>query len=284
LSEISDDDIMLITNTLYVDALWANQFSESMTSESTFYTDISRDTSKSTIHLMHQITHFDYYEDEKFQFVRLNSAHSEEKLFVMLALPKDTSHTLVDMDDIKNALTYMTSTRVALALPKFFIRESYQLKHALEKLGMIDAFAPRVANFSEMASDEVYISSVQHDAALEVTEKGFTASAVTIATVSLTSIQTLEPVLFKADHPFYFMIVDIGMDEATEIPVLLFNGLIEDITIPADSEAVYNESSNSVWATTPYDDDTDGENGVSGHQTRWLAIFWGFCILWLGAW
>ncbi|ETO06393.1 hypothetical protein RFI_31003, partial [Reticulomyxa filosa] len=67
--------------------------------------DESRTNVKTEIHLMHQIGHFDYYENRYFQFVKLRSTNTNN-LFVFLALLKcSTCQTEIDNDVVKNALT-----------------------------------------------------------------------------------------------------------------------------------------------------------------------------------
>ncbi|MEA1987011.1 MAG: serpin family protein, partial [Candidatus Marinimicrobia bacterium] len=57
--------------------------------------------------------------------------------------------------------------------------------------------------------ETLMISDVLHKAYIDVTEKGTEASAVTAVTMKLTSAPPTEkPIIFRADHPFIFIIWD----------------------------------------------------------------------------
>jgi serpin B len=76
-------------------------------------------------------------------------------------------------------------------------------------MGMADAFSGG-ADFSGMTGRrDLYISAVVHKAFVAVDEKGTEAAAATGTVMSLTSvIRPTQPVVFRADHPFVFLIRD----------------------------------------------------------------------------
>lgn len=80
----------------------------------------------------------------------------------------------------------------------------------LAAMGMGSAFDPEVADFSDMAgSKDLYLSAAIHKAFVDVNEEGTEAAAATGAVVGVTSaIIEQEPLVFRADHPFLFMIRD----------------------------------------------------------------------------
>ena len=88
---------------------------------------------------------------------------------------------------------------------------------------MMDAFDYRKADFSGMTSDPVglYISDAIHKAYVDVNERGTEAAAATgIVMASLG--RPKEPVHFKVDHPFIFIIQDDRSDS------ILFMGRVMD--------------------------------------------------------
>ncbi len=101
----------------------------------------------------------------------------------------------------------MTQKRVNVIMPKFTISESFSLNDALHGLGMKTAFGNQ-ADFSRMANaKDLYIGKVIHKAFMVVNEKGTEAAAATAVTMNRLAVQQM-PIVFRADHPFLFMIID----------------------------------------------------------------------------
>jgi len=64
----------------------------------------------------------------------------------------------------------LETKEVALSLPKFRYRGSYLLNDVLESEGMVDAFDPQAADFSQMATVPMFISQVIHKSYIDVWE------------------------------------------------------------------------------------------------------------------
>jgi serpin B len=75
-------------------------------------------------------------------------------------------------------------------------------------MGMTQAFS-RDADFSGMTGGrDLFISAVIHQAYVDVNEEGTEAAAATAVTMRLTSMGPDQTPVFRADHPFVFMIRD----------------------------------------------------------------------------
>ena len=71
------------------------------------------------------------------------------------------------------------------------------------------AFDPREADFTGMSpSRELAISAVVHKAFVDVDEVGTEAAAATGVVMSRTAFIAAQPTVFRADHPFLFLIRD----------------------------------------------------------------------------
>jgi serpin B len=82
------------------------------------------------------------------------------------------------------------------------------LAKTLQGLGMTTAFSPEKANFSRITEkSELCISAVLHKTFLNVNEEGTEAAAATAIAMKLESepMEIDEPI-FRADHPFMFLI------------------------------------------------------------------------------
>jgi serpin B len=77
-------------------------------------------------------------------------------------------------------------------------------------LGMTLAFLSDEADFSGMdGKQDLFISAVLHKAFVDVNEEGTEAAAATGIVVGATAVLIpKEPPVFRADHPFVFLIRD----------------------------------------------------------------------------
>ena len=77
-------------------------------------------------------------------------------------------------------------------------------------MGMEIAFIGGLADFSNIIEQvDLFISKVIHKTFINVDEEGTEAAAVTAIVIELSSAEPL-PIYFSADHPFLFMIRDLG--------------------------------------------------------------------------
>ncbi len=79
---------------------------------------------------------------------------------------------------------------------------------AIPEMGMKDAFSPR-ADFTGMGWQMGYlwIGQIKHRAFVEVNEEGTEAAAATAVEMVTKAMPQREPI-FRADHPFLFLIRD----------------------------------------------------------------------------
>jgi serpin B len=123
----------------------------------------------------------------------------------------------------------LSPREVEVFLPKFTITWGAQsLTNALHKLGMRDAFT-RYADFSGMTpsvgDDKLKVADVLQKAFVKVNEEGTEAAAATAVSTRMESIPP-PPELFRADHPFLFLI----QENATGS--ILFLGRVTEPIVP----------------------------------------------------
>ena len=106
-------------------------------------------------------------------------------------------------------LNSLGARNVQVSLPKFRAESEFSLRKALSTLGMPTAFTDQ-ADFSGIDPKRgLAISEVVHKAFVDVSEKGTEAAAATGITMRATAMRMPEPaVVFRADHPFLFLIRD----------------------------------------------------------------------------
>lgn len=204
---ISPDTELILTNAIYFKGEWKTKFEEKDTEPADFAIS---EKEKIKVPFMHLKKDFKYYEDEKMQIVEL--PYKSDELSMLVLLPNETEgiKELENMLAAKSLNTLLSKTdpaEIDVYFPKFKITwGSFSLNKVLIDLGMPDAFDRRKADFSGINGiGGIWISSVFHQACIEVNEEGTEAAAGTgvVMTWGITDIP-----VFCADHPFIFIIKD----------------------------------------------------------------------------
>jgi len=212
---------MVLANAIYFKANWKHPFSADVTTDGKFR---QADGTTASARLMQQESRFAYGEDADFQVLEM--PYSDEKLSMVVLLPKDSSSMPPLREWLSDAskLESLEPRQVAVTLPKFTIRTQLDLSGPLKKLGMTDAFNAVAADFGRMsASGQVFISAVVHEAFIEVDETGTEAAAATGVAMALKMAPKDPPVAFQADRPFWFFIRD------TQSGTVLFVGRLSKL-------------------------------------------------------
>ncbi len=210
---------LVLTNAIYFNAAWLNQFNENGTKDAPF---TLLDNSKVTVPMMHLTKSFAYAEGKGYQAVEL--PYDGSKLAMTILLPSsgqfDAFEKSLDSKQVDTILKNLQSKQVELSMPKFKYESSFELSQALKSMGMTDAFSSN-ADFSGMNGNrELAISAVIHKAFVDVDENGTEAAAATAVVMRATAAMPQEPVKFTMDRPFIFLIRDI------ETGTILFVGRV----------------------------------------------------------
>ena len=123
------------------------------------------------------------------------------------------------------ALTRLINSRedalfLRFSMPKFEAEWKGNLEEILPLMGLEDAFANGVADFSSMGENPngYYISQVIHAAKIQVNEKGTEAAAATVVDAPAGAAPPLpEGITLVLDRPFLYGIVDLY----TGVPLFL---------------------------------------------------------------
>jgi serpin B len=209
-THIDSKTLLIITNAIYFKALWASPFSKESTSQEDFHasrSDVVR------VDMMKQSGRFRYIDEGS--FLALELPYKGNALAMVIFLPKARDglgplESSLTASKIESWLAKLSSHRMEVSLPKFKLTAECELKDALSELGMPMAFKPGAADFSGITGTrELAISAVVHKAFIEVEERGTEAAAATGVVMARTSAAIAQsPVVFRADHPFFFLIRD----------------------------------------------------------------------------
>jgi len=198
---------LVLTNAIYFKAAWMHPFSEKETKNGEF---TLADGKKVQAQLMRNRLRAGFSQQEGFSV--LDMPYERQEMSMILVLPKDPAglpkvEKQLSETNVKKWLGKASDHEVDVTLPKYKITAQFMLNDTLKEMGMRDAFEFGKADFSGMATREkLFISAVVHKAFVDVNEKGTEAAAATGVAAGTLSLPP--PAMFRADHPFLFLIRD----------------------------------------------------------------------------
>jgi len=161
-----------------------------------------------TVAMMHGNAVYPYAETEALQVLEMPYAHGNEtELAMLVLLPGGENLTAaeeaLDAERLAGLQDSLVPQNVRVFFPKFTLETGYPLPGALAAMGMPTAFAGD-ADLSGMdGTKDLFITGVFHKAFVDVNEEGTEAAAAT----GVIGGRGATPV-FRADHPFVFLIVE----------------------------------------------------------------------------
>jgi serpin B len=210
---------LVLASAIYFYGKWQAPFITSLTRPAPFILP-TRATTEADF--MNQTSHFGYAETTSAQILEMRYAGTGIAFDILL--PK----SVTGLPDLEKSLTKDTLTgwvgtlstrKVRVSLPKFRAESEFSLERALSMMGMLTAFTDK-ADFSGISPERpLWISEAVHKAFVDVSEQGTEAAAATGLAMTFAAVRAPDPVVvFRADHPFLFLIRDTRSD------VVLFMG------------------------------------------------------------
>ena len=210
---------LVLTSAIYFYGKWQDPFVTSHTQPAPFTLTAGATTQAN---FMNQTSNFGYTETPSAQILEMRYAGTGIAFDVLLPA------TLTGLPDLEKSLTLenltgwlgrLATRNVQVSLPKFRAESQFSLRQALSTMGMPTSFTGK-ADFSGIDPKRgLAISEVVHKAFVDVSEQGTEAAAATGITMRTTAMRMPEQtVVFRADHPFLFLIRD------TRTGVVLFIG------------------------------------------------------------
>lgn len=199
---------LVLTNAIYFKGKWEIQFDPKETKEMPFYVS---EKEKVNVPMMRVDSEFNYTEDENVQVLELPYVGKDLSMIVILPKPQLSLSSLekkLSLDMLDSWISNLSKSKVEVYIPKFKLTKRFVLNDPLIKLGMVDAFDEMFADFSGMTpKPDLYITSVIHQAFVEVNEEGTEAAAATAVIMGTKAF--VKSYKFLADRPFIFMIRDL---------------------------------------------------------------------------
>ena len=205
---LDDATRLVLVNAIWFKGDWRTQFKREETTDAPFYLDA---TEKVTAPLMHRLGKgYRYAEADAIQVLEL--PYQGDKLAMVVLLPKEK-------DGIGKLETMLTAEKIAawvgslrapektdVYLPKFKMTYgTKEMADPFKAMGMVLPFG--AADFSGMdGRKDLFIGAIFHKAFVDVNEEGTEAAAATA--VVMKGGAPPAPPVFRADHPFVFLIRD----------------------------------------------------------------------------
>ena len=218
---------IVLTNAIYFNGAWAREFDKNQTRNEKFLTG---DGSTVTVPMMRRLdeeAQSNYLETEEMQMLQM--PYIGQNLTMAILLPRENDIAALENSLCAEKLALWIESlkrqRVNIYIPKFKIETKCFLKENLKNMGMPTAFK-EASDFTGMSASEglfLYISQVIHQAYVNVNEEGTEAAAATAVVIKIRcSAPGPKTPVFRADHPFIFMITE------EETGLILFLGRLGD--------------------------------------------------------
>jgi serpin B len=213
---------LILLNAIYFKCLWAVQFNRRTTRDEDF--TLLDGTRVKTRMMQKTSGDYEYMEEDTFQALEMKYKGGHFSMVVFLPRKTDGLRDLEESLSPEKLSAWLSrlskrTDGVQVTFPRFKMESALELIPALNVLGMTTAFGwnqdPR-ETFSELVEKTnenavprtVFISEILQKAWIEATEKGTEAAAATKFPLKFGfSGMPPQPVIFKADHPFLFMII-----------------------------------------------------------------------------
>lgn len=228
--DVTTNARMVLANAVYFNAKWADAFKPDHTRDADFRL---ADGGTVRVPLMFRGGKYRYADPAGFQVLELPYRARDLALVVILPSEPGGLPAIERRLTAENLTTWLgglgSTDDVQVYLPRFKLENRFELPAQLQALGMTDPFDPVRADFSGMApvqpDGRLFLSAAVHKAFVAVDEAGTEAAAATGVTVTrATARDRQEPVIFRADRPFVFLIRDVKHG------TILFLGRLTDPT------------------------------------------------------
>ncbi len=220
--QLSPETVMALYSTLYFQAKWSDEFSESMNTEGVFH---APNEDVQTIYMNKKLKQMDYYWGENFSAVNMYLKNGSRMWFIL----PDEGKTV---NDVLNDGTYMEMVlsdewedckymKVNLSVPKFDVASTQDLSEGLKSMGATNVFTEGAAEFAKLTgASPIYLTGANQSVRVQIDEKGVKAAAYIEFPGAGSAAPPDEIIDFVLDRPFLFVI--------TRADIPLFAGCVNN--------------------------------------------------------
>jgi serpin B len=201
---IDTDTALVLVNALYLKAPWAQPFDTEATAPAPFH---RLDGSQVEVEMMHNFElSAEYGEGLGYQAIAVPLRGQALELLIIMPGDFATFEAQLDPARLKTIRGAMKPSIVNTSLPKFELAAQLELTDELQALGMVAPFVDD-HSFDRIVEKLGVITTVVHQAVIEVDEQGIEAAAATGIVVTVTSARQPEATMV-VDRPFVLAIRD----------------------------------------------------------------------------
>ncbi len=199
---------LVLTNAIYFKGLWVIPFDKKLTKEEDFKIAPNKSVKVQMMRLP-RVQNFPYAETNTLQILEM--PYKGNNISMLVLLPKDSSlaelEKTLTVENLKKWQGMLKREEVEVYFPRFRMERKYSMADDLKKMGMPSAFEEGEADFSGLTGKrDLFVTAVMHKAFVEVNEEGTEAAAATGIVLGKTALP--RHFVFRADHPFIFLIQD----------------------------------------------------------------------------
>lgn len=153
---INRDTRVALINAVYFQGTWLYAFQPERSYQALFYTSSDREN-VIEVEMMSRKSKHNYFEDKEHDCQIIELPYSGNDISMFIALPGKMN----GLSRLENMMTSkifsmwlisLETTTVTLSIPKFKLNQQFELKEALNKLGITDIFEPGTADLSDRKS------------------------------------------------------------------------------------------------------------------------------------
>ena len=206
---LSADTRLILVNAIYFKSFWLSKFRHHKTFSGSFFVSQNEEIK---VNMMYQEADFKYFESQELACQVLEMPYIGRKMSMVIYLPKEINDLAkleeqMTYDNLEKSFSLLDASmgKVEVHLPKFKLTQQFDLNDILSKMGAEEMFIPGKADLSGITAEPLFVSKVVHKAFVEVNEEGTEAAAATAIGMRFACMPLPKPV-FKADHPFLYLI------------------------------------------------------------------------------
>lgn len=210
LQQLPGDTVMLLLNAIYFHGFWRNKFNASFTKPDIFHLD-----HESVVPVEMMKAHeypLSWFALES-QHIQVAKFPFESNVSFVAIVPDqitwNASHVLENFPYKQLCRLFPREVPTAVKIPKIKLDYQLELNQVLSQMGLQELFTS--PNLQKITEEPLFVSSVQHQATLELKEDGVEASGATSVVLSRSFSG------FSLDRPFIFII----FEDETGIPLFI---------------------------------------------------------------